>query len=196
MKLNFELALELILKHEGGYVNHPRDPGGATNMGITMRTYQHYFGTEKDVDDLKNIPYSHVHTIYYNGYWKTVRGDELPGGIDVAVFDMAVNAGPRRATKMLQQVLGVVVDGVIGEQTLGVAKKKNPVEVIKMYTKAREDYYRSLKAFEVFGKGWLNRNNSTMKYSLDMVQGSKSSVVTEKKLPKGSLVGYMKNLFK
>ena len=93
MEANFFKSLEMVLHHEGGFVDHPEDPGGATNKGITHKTYADFLGRPlEDVSELKNIPEEHVQQIYKNGYWDKVRGDELPGGVDFCVFDWAVNS--------------------------------------------------------------------------------------------------------
>ena len=100
MEANFFKSLEMVLKHEGGFVDHPEDPGGATNKGITHRTYSEFLGRPlEDVDELKSIPDEHVEMIYKQGYWDKVKGDDLPGGVDFCTFDWGVNSGPGRAAK-------------------------------------------------------------------------------------------------
>ena len=111
---NFEKCLEIILHHEGGYVNHPKDPGGETNLGVTKRVYEEWGGTK----DMKDLTVEDVAPIYKKNYWDRVKGDHLPAGLDLCIFDFAVNAGPGRAAKMIQEMIGVTVDGGICPMTL------------------------------------------------------------------------------
>ena len=101
MKHNWHKSLEVILHHEGGYVNHPKDPGGETNMGVTKRVYEEHGGTK----DMKELTHEDVNPIYKKGYWDKVKGDELPDGLDLMIFDFAVNAGPGRAAKFIQRLV-------------------------------------------------------------------------------------------
>ena len=126
MKDNFDYALQKVLKHEGGFVDHPADPGGATNKGITMYTYQQFLehtvdpNAQATVDDLANIPDDDVYEIYKTMYWDKIWGDKLPDGLDFAMFDFAVNSGPARAVKELQKnFFGCTTDGIMGSQTFG-----------------------------------------------------------------------------
>ena len=105
MEANFFKSLEMVLHHEGGFVDHKDDPGGATNKGITHKTYADFLGRPlEDVNELKNIPEDHIQLIYKKGYWDKIKGDELPSGLDFCVFDWAVNSGPGRAAKALQKI--------------------------------------------------------------------------------------------
>ena len=115
MQKNYQPSLEMILHHEGGYVNHPRDPGGETNLGVTKRVYEE-FGGEKD---MKDLTVEDVAPIYKKGYWDKCKCDSLPSGLDLVVFDFAVNAGPGRAAQFLQRIIGVEPDGGIGPITCG-----------------------------------------------------------------------------
>ena len=169
MEANFFYSLELVLKHEGGFVDHPEDPGGATNKGITHKTYSEFLGRPlEDVDELKNIPDEHVQKIYKEGYWDKIKADELPGGLDFATFDWAVNSGPSRAAKNLQSLVNATEDGIIGPQTMGLIKQRDPVMLISELANRRDSYYRSLKTFGTFGKGWLRRNKETLELALEM----------------------------
>ena len=102
MKDNFSSSFELLLKHEGGYVNHPDDPGGRTNHGITQRVYEKFLGEDVTEEEMKDMPLEDVFSIYKDDYWDRVRGDELPSGVDLCVFDWAVNSGVSQASKALQ----------------------------------------------------------------------------------------------
>lgn len=170
MEANFFKSLDMVLKHEGGFVDHPEDPGGATNKGITHKTYADFLGRPlEDVSELKNIPDEHVQMIYKNGYWDRIKGDELPSGVDFSTFDWAVNSGPGRAAKALQKAVMVAQDGAIGPMTLGAAAEFTPEEVIESIAQQREEFYRSLRTFDTFGKGWLRRNEETRDFSLSLV---------------------------
>ena len=160
MSNRFSEALEVILHHEGGYVNHPKDPGGETNLGVTKRVYEDFGGTK----DMKELTKEDVEPIYKKNYWDRVKGDNLPEGLDLCIFDFAVNAGPGRAAKFLQKLIGVTQDGGIGPQTLGALQSAigedvriQTREMIEKYQSMRQEYYESLSTFETFGRGWTRR---------------------------------------
>tara|TARA_R100000773_G_scaffold12089_1_gene11153 strand:+ start:576 stop:1088 length:513 start_codon:yes stop_codon:yes gene_type:complete len=170
MEANFFKSLEMVLKHEGGFVDHPEDPGGATNKGITHKTYSDFLGRPlEDVSELKNIPDEHVQQIYKDGYWNRVKADQLSSGVDFCIFDWAVNSGPGRAAKALQKTVMVTQDGAIGPMTLAAVEEELPEEIIEKITKEREEFYRSLRTFDTFGKGWLRRNEETRDFALGMI---------------------------
>ncbi len=170
MEANFFKSLEMVLKHEGGFVDHPEDPGGATNKGITHKTYSDFLGRPlEDVSELKNIPDEHVQQIYKDGYWNRVKADQLSSGVDFCIFDWAVNSGPGRAAKALQKAVMVTQDGAIGPMTLAAVEEELPEEIIEKITKEREEFYRSLRTFDTFGKGWLRRNEETRDFALEMI---------------------------
>ena len=154
MSNKFSEALEVILHHEGGYVNHPKDPGGETNLGVTKRVYED-FGGEKEMKDLTK---EDVEPIYKKNYWDRVKGDDLPEGLDLCIFDFAVNAGPGRAAKFIQRLVGTTVDGGIGPNTLkcidDYVKESSVAETIEKYQSMRQEYYEGLSTFETFGRGW------------------------------------------
>lgn len=154
---NFAGALAIELAHEGGYVDHPRDPGGATNLGITLATLRrHKPGATKA--DVKALTPATVAPIYRRDYWDAVRGDDLPSGVDLATFDPAVNSGPPRAAKWLQGALSVAVDGQIGSATIAAAHAApDKTAVIRRLCRARMSFLGALKTFDVFGKGWTRR---------------------------------------
>lgn len=161
MKGNFLTSLALVLHHEGGWSDHAADPGGATMQGITLATYSSWLGRQATKAELRAIPYDHVHTIYRTRYWDTVRGDDLPAGADLAVFDMSVNSGPPRAARMLQRAVGAKPDGVIGPQTLALARAWNPAELIDQYHTDRQRFLNRLSNNGTFGKGWTRRVDET-----------------------------------
>lgn len=169
MQSNWIKCLETILHHEGGYVNHPKDPGGETNLGVTKRVYEDFGGTK----DMKDLTREDVEPIYKKNYWDRVKGDDLPAGLDLCVFDFGVNAGTGRAAKYLQTMIGTVADGGIGPNTLkklGEYVEEHGVEdTIKNYQSDRQKYYESLSTFDTFGRGWTRRVVETTRLALEMI---------------------------
>lgn len=168
MKENLDTSIEEVLKHEGGYVNHPEDPGGATNQGITKKTYERFLERPVSIEEIQNIPIQHVKEIYEKNYWNAVKANDLPSGVDFSVFDWAVNSGPRRAIQGLQKAVGSTADGLIGPNTLKAVASADPISIISELHKEREMFYRDLTTFKTFGKGWIRRNNETQNISLAM----------------------------
>lgn len=156
MKDNFEKALELTLKYEGGYTNDPYDPGGPTNYGITIATLSHELGRKATVKDVKNISMNVVKDIYKKKYWNLVDGDSLPAGVDLLAFDIAVNSGPGRVLPWLE-----------------VSKNMSPLDRIKFLDRKRRSFYKSLRTFWRFGRGWMARENDLFKNALSLAQGVK-----------------------
>ena len=167
MHNNFEKALALVLEHEGGYVNHPKDPGGATNRGVTQAVYDSYRKVRgRGPRSVKFISEEELRAIYRFQYWDAVKADLLPTGLDYAMFDFAVNSGVSRAAKYLQAVLGVAQDGVIGARTL--AAITSPVSIINALLDRRMGFLRNLRTFLTFGKGWTRRVQGVRAKALDM----------------------------
>jgi lysozyme family protein len=154
------------MQHEGGYANHPSDPGGATKHGITLATFRRLVKPHATADDLKQMDPETAEDIYRRIYWSAVSGDELPAGVDLCVFDHGVNAGPTRAIKLLQRVVGASPDGIIGRVTLFMVDKMPPMKLIDRYSKARLSYYQRLKHWRTFGRGWSRRVNETRELAL------------------------------
>lgn len=163
MKGNFEACLTEILHHEGGFVNHPRDPGGMTNLGVTKAVYEAWIGHPVSEQIMRKLTPQLVTPLYKKKYWDVVRGDELPIGLDLCVFDFAVNAGPSRAARYLQRMIGAASDGVLGPQTMSVLNQymasKKELYAVLYYQDMRRDYYKSLPAYGTFGRGWDRRVN-------------------------------------
>jgi|TARA_R100000455_G_scaffold29778_1_gene20211 lysozyme family protein len=162
MKQNADRAIRRILKHEGGYVNHPRDPGGATNRGVTIGTLRSLGmdldgDGDVDVTDLKRLTEADAVKVYKRFYWDKVEADFLPAGVDYAVADFAVNSGPSRAAKYLQNVLGVKADGDIGPVTIAAAQKASPVLTINLLCDDRLAFLKRLSTWDTFGRGWSSR---------------------------------------
>jgi len=155
--MEFDEAIQLILKSEGGYVNDPDDMGGETNFGITKRFYPN--------EDIKNLKVSRAKEIYHADYWIKAKCDELPSDVRLMHFDTAVNMGISRANKFLQKSIGVTVDGIVGKNTLAKAHKCD----LKTYSKERLKYYTKIiinKPEQIkYINGWFNRVLETLIYS-------------------------------
>ena len=159
---NFDAAISHTLQEEGGYVNHPSDPGGMTNLGVTARVWEEWVGHPVDEKQMRGLTKVDVVPLYQRKYWNACRCSELPTGIDLCVFDTAVNSGPGRAVKLLQQCLGVPADGAIGPKTINAASQFTGtalIHLIEEYCSARQAFLISLPTFGTFGKGWTARVN-------------------------------------
>ena len=170
MNQNFDKCMEMLLVHEGGFVdgNKIGDPGGLTNMGVTKKTWDDYYGDDIDEEGMKNITVDDIKPIYRTNYWERCRCQDLPSGVDWAVFDWAVNSGPGRAAKALQRAVGALEDGAVGPQTLMAVQASQPEEIINRIAVHRDSYYRSLSTFDKFGRGWIRRNDETREQAIDM----------------------------
>jgi lysozyme family protein len=163
-------AIRLILKHEGGFVNHPKDPGGATNKGITIATFRRYIKPGGTVADLKNLTEEQAVIVYKRQYWDRVVADLLPAGVDYTVADFAVNSGPSRAARELQKIVGAVADGKVGPNTLAAVEAMSPTEIINKLNDRRLVFMQSLKGgrmWKTFGRGWARRVSEVRAVSLD-----------------------------
>ena len=154
MKENYAQSLKQILKYEGGKVDAPRDPGGRTAYGITQNTYDSWRKKQNlPTADVFKISQDEVAAIYKQEYWDKICGDDLPSGVDFAIFDYAVNSGVYKASKTLQAVVGVDQDGVIGQQTIQAAK----TYVAMTVTNKRLAFMKTLSIWSTFGNGWSAR---------------------------------------
>lgn len=157
MKENFDKALAAILHHEKGFVNHPKDPGGMTNLGVTKRVWEEWVGHEVDEKAMRALTPETVGPMYKTKYWDKIRGDDLPTGVDYVVFDAAINSGPGRAAKWLQTVVGAVPDGAIGAGTLAKVGAMPAADIVEKYQETRLQFLQSLPTWDTFGKGWGRR---------------------------------------
>ncbi len=186
MKENYDRALEWTLAWEGGYVNDPHDPGGATNMGITQRVYDGWRlkqGLARR--PVREIGPSEVRAIYRRQYWDAVRGDDLPPGIDAAVFDFAVHSGPARAVKFLQRLVGVEADGIMGHITLAAihAGTGSWADLIRRYCDARLAWLRRLRLWSRYGHGWERRVRDIRRRAVALANGSAQVAQIERPAP-------------
>jgi lysozyme family protein len=170
--MRFENCLEHVLAHEGGFVDHPKDPGGATNLGCTKDTWERWVGHPVEVDVIKALTIEDVTPLYQEKYWDRAKCGDLPVGLDYCVFDTAVNSGPGRAVKFLQEVAGVEADGVLGPKTLAAVRTLNPRDAINSYCDKRLAFLQELKTWETFGRGWGRRVLEVRRTALEMLDAS------------------------
>lgn len=160
MKANFDRCMAQVFASEGGFVDDPQDPGGATNLGITIGTLSQWRGRKCTKAEVKALTREEAAKIYRRDYWDAVRGDDLPFGLDLCAFDGAVNSGASRGAKWLQQALGVNPDGKIGPATLAAAKSTYQPAAIMRAVGFRRNFLMQLPGWAHFGAGWDKRLKS------------------------------------
>lgn len=168
MKENWDACFAMVLKHEGGFVNHPKDPGGMTNLGVTKAAWEVWLARTATESDMRALTPEKVKPFYKAMYWNKIKGDDLPSGVDYAAYDLAVNSGVGRAAKYLQQIAGVTVDGAIGPRSLEAIKKCDAKDVVDEICNMRMDFLKNLNTFETFGKGWTIRVNDVKAKATEM----------------------------
>ena len=181
--MSFQRAVAQLLAHEGGFVNHPADKGGATNWGITQATYERWKGRKVTVEEIRNMPVSDAHAIYKANYWDKFSGDQIRQyTMAYAIFDQAVNSGVSTAVARAQKIIGVPADGVMGSKTLAALNAFAEPQFISGYLAATKANYQNIVAKnptqEVFLKGWLNRVASLESYSLKNLGVSNEALIS------------------
>lgn len=177
MKCNFAACLANLLVHEGGYTADQRDKGnilpdgrpGSTNLGVTQATWEQFVGKKVSNEDMKSLTPEKVGYLYKERYWDKVKGDDLPSGVDLTVWDAAVNSGPKQSAKWLQRAVNVSDDGSIGPATLLAVSAMPAHLVISKFNEQRLNFMRGLSTFDTFGKGWTRRVNEVEIASSSMV---------------------------
>jgi lysozyme family protein len=157
MRDNWEDCFKMVLQHEGGFVDHPKDPGGMTNLGVTRSAWQGYLNRDVTEAEMRALTPNIVKPFYKAMYWDKVKGDDLPAGVDYAAYDLAVNSGVGRAAKYLQQIAGVTADGAIGPKSMAAIAVCDPTETADAICDMRLNFLKKLPTFETFGKGWSIR---------------------------------------
>lgn len=147
--MTFDQAFERLLGHEGGYVNHPNDPGGETKFGISRRSYPN--------EDIAGLSLERAKLIYRRDFWGPAGCDAVPDGIKFDLFDMAVNSGVRTAIRTLQRACGEVQDGVLGPRTLQALQTMPAPRIVARFNGARLQFMTSLPGWSDFGRGWARR---------------------------------------
>lgn len=173
MSDNLAQTIKLVFGSEGGYVNHPRDPGGATKYGITAATLgaARRLGRKATPDEVKRLTLAEAADILDSQYAKPLRYQDLPAGLDYALFDYSTNSGPAQAVKTLQRVLGVEADGIMGAKTLDAIRQGDLAELIDKLQDARLRFLKGLKTWPTFGKGWAARVEHVRATAFTMARG-------------------------
>lgn len=171
--LNFPAALAFTLASEGGWNDDPRDRGGPTMKGITFASFLAYYPSAT-LDDLRTITDDEVENIYRYYYWARVRGDDLPAGVDLSIFDFGVNAGPDRSIRLLQDTIHVAPDGILGPISLAAITRANPITLISNLWARQRAYYEALPGFATFGRGWIARTSQRRAAALKLA-GAKAA---------------------
>ena len=164
--MSFSSVIEMVLHHEGGYVNHPNDPGGETKYGISKRAYPEI--------DIASLTEEDAGEIYFKDYWSKIKGDDLPRGVTCVVMDYGVNSGISRASKALQRACGIKEgDGIIGPHTLAAVwttvKNEGEEDVVNEVTSIRQQFIRGLSIYDTFGKGWERRIDETRAKAMELI---------------------------
>lgn len=162
----FDACLAFTLKFEGGYVDHPSDPGGATNRGVTRATLSKWRGEAVTKAQVKALSRAEAAQIYRRFFWEPAGGDHLPPGVDMVVFDWGVHSGPRRAVRALQKVLAITADGLPGPALARALRYADATQVILSLCRERRKFLARLKGFAVFGRGWGRRVDALEKAAL------------------------------
>ena len=171
---NYAEALRRVLAHEGGYTNHPDDPGGPTNFGITIADYRRYVKADASAADVRAMRLDEAKAIYRARYWDAMRCDELPCGLDYSVFDFGVNSGNARAVKYLQRLIGIAPNGEMTKAALAAANKRDAGDLVERLCDARLAFLKGLKTWPVFGKGWGRRVGEVKAVALAMAKAGQA----------------------
>ncbi|MBI4275442.1 MAG: glycoside hydrolase family 108 protein [Rhizobiales bacterium] len=171
---SYDEALRRVLAHEGGYTNHPSDPGGPTNYGITIHDYRKYVKPGATAADVRAMTLAEAKAIYRSKYWNALRCDELPAGVDYATFDYCVNSGVGRAGKVLRRVLDLQDDSyVVTDTVLAALRGRDASNVVAAICDERLAFLKRLKTWPVFGRGWGPRVADVRRAALAMAKGAK-----------------------
>ena len=168
MNSNWQTSFNNLIKHEGGYVNNPNDPGGRTNLGVTQDVWEDWVDRTVTEDEMRQLTADKVQPLYKDMYWDRIKGDRLPHGVDYCVFDACVNSGVYRSAKWLQLTVGAAADGAIGDQTIKVAFLTNPENIINKFCEMRLEFLRGLLNWPTFGKGWERRVREVQQTAIQM----------------------------
>src|SRR5690349_4073167 len=164
---SYDAALKRLLAHEGGYGNHPSDPGGPTNFGITLADYRRYIKPDATAADVRAMSVEQAKAIYRKRYWDAQRCDELPAGVDYSIFDYSVNSGVGRSGKVLRRVVGLPADSsAVTDQVLAYTRVRDPKVLVAAICDERLAFLQSLKTWPVFGRGWGTRVAEVKAFSL------------------------------
>lgn len=173
VKASFEDALSRLLRDEGGYGNHPSDPGGPTNFGITLADARRYWKTNATASDVKAMPVGVARDIYRKRYWDALRCDDLPAGVDYAVFDYGVNSGVARAGRVLRRKLALPdTSSAVNDTVIGSARRADAAKLVAAICAERLAFLRGLKTWTTFGRGWTRRVSGVEAVALAMTRSA------------------------
>ena len=178
----YDEALRRLLAHEGGYVNHPSDPGGPTNFGITLADYRRYRKSDATAADVRAMKVGDANAIYRAKYWNAQRCDQLPPGVDYSIFDYGVNSGIGRSGKVLRRVLGMSdKTSLVNDEVLRAVARRDPKALVSAINDERLAFLKHLSTWPVFGAGWSRRVAEVRSISLRMAAQTRPSpsVVTD-----------------
>ena len=173
---NWTQCFALILKNEGGFQDDPHDPGnrmpdgraGCTNFGVIQTNWENFVGHQVTPDDMRTLTINDVNPFYRKRYWDTIKGDDLPMGVDYAVFDFEINSGGR-AARTLQSLLGVAVDGAVGTATIAAAQAADANSLVTGICEARLTYLKTLSDWNRYGAGWTDRIERVQNIATKMI---------------------------
>ncbi len=181
---NYDESLRRLLVHEGGYTNHPSDPGGPTKYGITIHDYRKYIDANGTAADVKNMTLPQAKRIYDQRYWSSQRCNDLPAGVDYSIFDYGVNSGIGRSGKVLRRLCGLPDNtSVVTPEVVDAVRKRDAVELVKAINTERLAFLKRLKTWPTFGKGWGRRVSEVLSYSLMLCQIRTAPVITQPTAP-------------
>lgn len=155
--MTFDAMIERVLDSEGGYVNHPNDPGGETKFGISKRSYPQV--------DIANLTRDGAKAIYRADFWTRAQCDKLPPALTFQVLDAAVNCGIGTAVRLMQRAAGVADDGHIGPMTLAALNRMDPADAVLLFCAELLEYRTKLSTFDAFGRGWSRRMAKNMRHA-------------------------------
>ncbi len=182
----FTACLAFTLKYEGGYVDHPADPGGATNLGVTRATLAKWRGRPVSKSDVKALSRAEAAEIYRRNFWEPCGGPNLPAGVDAVVFDWAVHSGPSRAVRALHKVLKIEQASTPGLRLRQSLSKAEPTAVISLLCGERRRFLSRLKGFSVFGRGWSRRVDALEKTALALARAQAKAIPTAQQSNNGA----------
>lgn len=177
--VNFDACLAMVLGFEGGYCDNPADPGGATNMGITQATLARSRGRPVAKAEVMALSRNEAGDIYRKMYWNTILGDALPEGVDLAMFDMAVNSSPNRAIRALRDALGLAADGGMDAAALLAAAHADASGLASAICQRRLTFLQHLAIFATFGRGWSKRVAATRLAALALAAGAQHAALPQ-----------------
>jgi lysozyme family protein len=183
----YDEALRRLFVHEGGYTNHPSDPGGPTNFGITIGDYRRHVKPDATAADVRTMRVDEAKAIYRSKYWNALRCDALPAGLDYALFDYGVNSGTGRAAKVLQRILGFPGDGRMTDALLAAVRKRPASDLVLQVCEERLAFLKRLKTWPVFGAGWGRRVGEVRTVALAMAKGQSSATQNSSSAGKGAV---------